>query len=170
MGSISIQKPIAGGGTVDLPLTRMGVTHASSDDVEVKDTSLMYQPVNRKVYFAFSFIQKIPFPMKRITVEDISDDTPVTMLDVSAPKVDTRTFMDPTIHKEVTIHLWAKTTPEFTATPENIPWLMELDFNIRIYRISIYKSDGTTETLISGQEYGPPIKTVMRIALKLQKP
>ncbi|HZZ58948.1 MAG TPA: hypothetical protein VFE31_14035 [Opitutaceae bacterium] len=156
MGGIALNAEISGGSKVEIPINRHGAIKAENDDLRVTDATLIADFKVRLCCYAFGFQEKHPFGLRRVMVEDVTDDQPVVMIDDRHPRL-------------VGNHYWRAVTPRFTPTPDNIHWLMEVDYNMRIYRFTIVKDDGQTEVLYDGQDYGNPVKEYIRIGMGLEK-
>lgn len=157
MGGIDMVVPISGGQKINVPLTRQGPLKAENADLAVTNATLIADIKTKQCAYLFSFIEKHHFGLRRVTVEDVSDDQPVVMCDDTHPTVGQ--------HND-----WHVLTPKFTPTPDNIHWLMEVDYNMRIYRFTVVKDDGQTDVLYNAQDYGNPIKHFFRVGFGLEKP
>lgn len=157
MGGIVLNAEISGGEKVRIPVSRKGAVKAENDDLAITGSTLLADFRTRRVNYGFSFQEKHPFGVRSVKVEDVTDDEPVTLIDDEHPLIDAQ-------------NRWRKVTRPFTPTPDSIPWLMEVDYNMRIYRFTIVKADGQTDVLYSGQDYGNPIKHFIRVGMGLEKP
>jgi len=156
MGGLTMNATISGGQTVRIDFDGHGVVHAEDDDVHIDSAAIEPDFKAKKIYYHFTFREKhehVHVP-RSVVVDDVTDDNPVNWVDDKHPKLDAKGEWE------------AKLGP---MDPDRIPWLIEIESQIRVYRFTIVTSDGRTLVLYEGASYPALIKKYFREQLGIDK-
>jgi len=146
---------ISGGQEVRLPFARGNPTMTETDDFRITLTQFM-PAGDGKLLYLFAFHQLTPHPLKRVVVEDVTDDKAVVLVDDSAPKSDAK-------------GVWANGSKAFALSDEEMAWLSFESLSVRVYRFNIETTDGLKVSLLQHTGFIQPfLKENMRRALKEQ--
>lgn len=147
-GSYWVNIPVSGGDTVPLEVIPGGVRSAESEDFKIDAAVMQYDPKVKSATYILAFQVKRGGVPKSVKVEDISDDTPVTLCQ--------------TDHVTLSKDLWKFRTAPFVPDQQNAKWVFQIENTIRVCRFTIVTSDGRTEVLNQGCNYYPLIKDLIR--------
>jgi hypothetical protein len=118
---------------------------------------------NKAKTVAFSFV--IGFKPGTVPVSiKIEDDTEQPILEIfhtDAPK----TVKNP--NDPLKFELWAGVSKPFAPSDEHVNWILNLDNNIRVYRVTVVLKDGTTHVLLKPVFVPSGMKSFMRKRLEL---
>jgi hypothetical protein len=157
MGTISMDLTISGGQVLRLDLSsKGGFVPQENSDVTIGAAVLHVDDKTKKGYFDFTLLEKKNEPPRKITVEDVTDDTPVTWA------VDTQ----PELHNRV----WDWNTHLFEPNEKNLPWIYQIENGVRVYRFTIVTKDGRTLVMYGAQSYTAQIKSYLRLLYGIDKP
>jgi len=111
-GSVSAVVPIAGGGTINVPMTRGGPPPAEGDGFKVDRATIAPSRDARELRYEFA-LQALKQPdLKRIRIDDMSDETAVTLIDDGAPQ-----FSD---------GKWLAKTDMISADDQKLKWIFQI--------------------------------------------
>lgn len=111
-------------------------------------------PQAKQVFYYFEYVDSSGVAPKSVTVEDVTDEKPLPIIDDQEPKI-------------VYGH-WLDRTPPLDAASPLLGWVRYLDSSVRIYRFTIVKADG--EKVILNQAWSVPawFKAGMRKTLGME--
>lgn len=157
MGGWSMHREIAGGQSVDIQFGKRGPVPGEDDAVRLNPVVFVLDDKNpRLAAYKFSLVEKNGKVPDRITVEDVSDDKPVFWVNDGSPRlVDDQ---------------WTFRTPFLQVTPVAFGWLNEIDNGVRVYRFTIYQSDGSKDVLYDASNYPASMKAFLRVHFGWEKP
>jgi hypothetical protein len=155
-GDFVTNVPIAGGGTVALELGKSGMVPGENDDFKIEAALLTFDPATRKGTYKLGFEAKRGVAPLRVTVDDVTDDTPVTLFQTDKIQLQNGR--------------WKGQGEDFTPDEQNSKWMFELETNIRVYRFTFAMPDGRSEIVYQGYNYPAFIKELVRITLALPPP
>ncbi len=156
MGGVSVNVPTAGGATTRVEFDSKGVVHASNRDVAIEGVTLLPDGKAKTVRYGMSFRAERPLQLRRVTVEDISDDVPATLLVDEHPVIDAQ-------------HRWKRLAPPFAPDENNLRFLFQLENSVRIYRFTIETADGRTIILEDGANFPAMAKRYFRFTFGFEK-
>jgi hypothetical protein len=156
MGGLSMNATISGGSTVRIDFDGKGVVHAENDDIRIDSAVLVPDFKAKKVAYTFSFHLKhahVEAP-RSVKVDDVTDDVAVNWINDEHPTLNAKGGWEGKVA---------------AMDPDRIPWLIEIESAIRVYRFTIVTADGRTVLLYEGASYPAPIKKFFREQLGLEK-
>jgi len=108
------------------------------------------------VRWQFALMPKQPTRLQLITVEDVTGDKPILILEDRAPVVDERR--------------WTRQSDLIRADTRSIPWLFEFGRTIRVFRITVRERTGKTSVLYQPVLFTPKAKKDFRILMGPETP
>ena len=147
-GSFWVNVPISGGETVPLELTRGGIVHAENEDFKADAAVMQFDPKTKSATYFFEFEVKHGAAPRSVKVEDISDETPLTLFQADPVKLENG-------------H-WKARTASFAPDQQNSKWLYQIENTIRVCRFTIVTADGRSEVLNEGCNYYAFVKDLIR--------
>jgi hypothetical protein len=148
-GGTTVLVPVNGGREkVRVEFTAHGPAHASAEGFEVMAAGFIPYPAPKKPELGFSIVAKGAPPLRRINVEDITEEAPVTMFTDEAP-----VFKDGT---------WWGIIKETDAHDPRIDWLYRANNDLRIYRFTLTTTDGRTLVLDHPSNFPTFLKAAIR--------
>jgi hypothetical protein len=108
------------------------------------------------VRWQFALMPKKPVGLRLITIEDITGDKPILILEDHAPRIDERR--------------WTRQSDLIRADIRSIPWLFESGRTTRVFRITIRESTGKTSILYQPVLFTPKAKKDFRILMGPETP
>jgi hypothetical protein len=146
---------IAGGQDVHLPFAKGAPIMTETDDFRITLTQFL-PGGGGKLLFLFAFHELRPHPLKRVLVEDVTDDKIFVMVDDQKPTVDAK-------------GIWANGSKAFALSDEELSWLSFESLSVRVFRFTIETKDGMKVSLLQHTGFIQPfLKENMRRALKEQ--
>jgi hypothetical protein len=118
---------------------------------------------NKAKTVAFSFVIgfKPGNPPARIKIEDDTEQPILEIFSTDSPK----TVKDP--KDPLKDELWGGVSKPFAPSDEHVNWILNLDNNIRVYRVTAILKDGTTHVLLKPIFIPSGMKSYMRKRLEL---
>ena len=154
-GSLSLQIPIAGQQTVMIDFSGGNPVNAENGDVRVEKSNLILDSKTKQGSYVFAFLQKNRRDQPaRVKVEDVTDDTAVTLVDDRTPRLADGHWQ------------WKGEPMTFDAT--NAKWLFEIENSVRVYRFTIETANGNEWILYQAATYPAFVKTYLRQQLGLE--
>ncbi len=147
-GEVAKVVPISGGGTITVPLTRDGLKPGAGGGYEVAGSVLEPGKDARDAFYAFGLIAHVEPALRRIQVQDISDETAATLVDDTNPKFEKR--------------LWHIKTDTISADDPRMKWVFQITPSLRVYHFILTRNDGTEISFNHIAMYPPMMKAVMR--------
>jgi len=146
---------ITGGQEIHLPFAKGMPIMTETDEYRI--TLTQFLPGGEgKMLFLFAFHQLKPQAVKRVLVEDVSDDKSFVLVDDKAPKIDAK-------------GVWANGSKAFALNEEEMTWLSFESLSVRVYRFTIESADGHKAVLLQHTGFIQPfLKENMRRDLKEQ--
>jgi hypothetical protein len=156
MGGLSMAPTIAGGQRVRVDFDSHGIVFVEDDHVRIRRALLV--PHLKEKYFAYEFsFQAKPGhaqPPRSVKIDDVTDDDILSYVDDEHP----------VLNQE---GIW--TTIKSPIDPASLPWLIEIENSMRIFRFTIVMADGGTLVLYQGASYPAVIKKYFREELGIDK-
>lgn len=149
-GSVSAVVPIAGGGKITVPMTRGGPPPAEADGFRVDRATISPSKDARELRYEFILQALKQSDLKRIRIDDISDETAVTLVDDDSPK-----FAD---------GKWEAKTEMISADDPRLKWVFQITPSIRVFRFALTHADGRLTTLDQVSTYPQVVKQAIRTA------
>jgi hypothetical protein len=146
--------PIAGGQTVRLERKGTGFKPAENDRVILTEASLQAVNLDGKNYLRWNFAltPKQTTTLNMIRIEDVSDSTPLIMVNDVAPQLDAGR--------------WTETAGLMDVSGPSVRWLFQANESVRVFRITINEIDGQSEVLYQGVLYTPASKEAIRAMIR----
>jgi hypothetical protein len=147
-GDVVMMTTIAGGEKIRIPLDRSGVILASEGGIKITSVTYALKPEKHLTYvFGFTDAQKRS--LRRVRVEDVSDEAPVALVDTTDPILGA--------HGE-----WAGESAPLAATDPRLGWLLGLPNTLRVFRFTFTFADGHTLVLHQGSMFSQAMKSAVR--------
>jgi hypothetical protein len=146
--------PIAGGQTVRLERKGTGFKPAENDRVILTEASLQAVNLDGKNYLRWNFAltPKQTTTLNMIRIEDVSDSTPLIMVNDVAPQLDAGR--------------WTETAGLMDVSGPSVRWLFQANESVRVFRITINEMDGQSAVLYQGVQYTPASKEAIRAMIR----
>ena len=147
-GDVLMKVPISGGGEIVVPVTGGGPKpgHAAGYTVDV--ASLEPGTQTREAYYKFGLVCAQAPALRRIRIEDISDEKPVVLIDDRNPK-----FKD---------RHWAENTAMISADDPRFRWVYQITMSMRVYKFTLTLSNGSHVSFNHVTIYPPFVKSIIR--------
>jgi hypothetical protein len=147
-GSVSAVVPLAGGGQMTVPMAKGGPPPAEHDGFRVERASFSPDKEAPQLRYEFALRALQPPSVSHIRVDDLSDETLVTLMD------------DP--HPEFVDSRWTAHTDMIPATDPTLKWMFQITPSIRVFRFTITRTDGQKITLDQVCTYPAVVKQAIR--------
>jgi hypothetical protein len=108
---------------------------------------------NYYVRWNFAIRPKQTDPLSSIRIEDVTDPTPLLLVNDVAPQLDGGQ--------------WNETAGLMSASAASVHWLYEPNGTVRTFRITLTGLDGRTDSLEQRIRYSPDGKAALRAVLKM---
>jgi hypothetical protein len=147
-GDVKVKVPISGGGEIAVPLTREGPPPGQADGYKVDVATLQPAQENREAFYKFGLVANHEPALRRIRIEDISDEKAALLADVTDPK-----FTD---------RHWTVETETMTTDDPRLQWVFQITMSMRVYRFTLTRTDGTDVSFNHIAVYPPFFKALIR--------
>jgi hypothetical protein len=94
--------------------------------------------------------------LRMVRIEDVTDDSPILVLEDRAPGIDERR--------------WSRQSDLVRANPRLIPWLFEFERTTRVFRITVRETNGKTSILYQAVLFTPKAKKDFRVLMGPETP
>ena len=133
-----------------------GFARAENDRVIVTGAALQAVILDNNYYVRWNFeIQpKQTDTLSSIRVEDVTDPTPLLLVNDVAPQLDGGQ--------------WNEIAGLMSVSAASVHWLFEPDETVRIFRITLTGLDGRSDSLEQRIRYSPDRKAALRATLKIR--
>ena len=142
-------------GGQNLRFTRLGTgfVKAESDRFVVDEAGLTTYRTEGKnfVRWQFAILPKTESTIQQVKIEDVTGENPVLILDDRAPVVEERR--------------WTRQSDLIRASVRLIPWLFESGRTTRVFRITIYETNGKKSALYQPVLFTPKAKKDFRVLM-----
>lgn len=143
--------PIAGGKLVGIPFDSHGPMNGKANGYEIRGANAVPGATATQVVYRFAFTAPPGVTLKRVVVDDISDEQSYPgLIDDDKPWLDG--------------NVWKGETPPFDNKDPNLKWVYTVTPSMRVYRFTITDSAGVTTILYQVTGYPPFIKAAMRFS------
>lgn len=154
-GRPAVTVKISGGQTLTFALDpKIGPIPAENDDFKVQVARLLPIKDKPEAFYGFQMVVKKDGAPRRVIVDDVSDDSPVRVLDDEKPVVRN--------------HLWQKSTRTLGPADDEIKWIYQIDDSYRVFHFTIVTADGKTEELYQASYYPGFVKLFIRRGLGIK--
>jgi hypothetical protein len=157
MGGVSMTPTIAGGQKVRIDFDNHGsIVDGEDEDVRIVSGLLVPHLKEKNFTYLFSFQAKhghVQAP-RSVQVDDVTDDVALSLVDDQHPALNKT-------------GIW--TTSIGPVDPDKVPWLLEIENSVRIFRFTIVTADGRTLVLYQAASYPAAIKKYFREQLGIDK-
>lgn len=141
--------PIAGGGKVAVPFGKNGVEFTKGDGVQIESAASTLD-AEKKLVYNFAFRDAKARALRRVVVEDMSDDSPTLLVEDNAPILDQGR--------------WSGSSRAFAWGEPELRWIATISHTMRVYRFTITFADGEKLVLDQGSLYPNVLKSAIRHA------
>jgi hypothetical protein len=146
-GEVSMLATVAGGEKIRVPLGRGGAALTNEGGVQV-DVANFTMTSDNKLVYAFAFTDSRKRPLRRVLVEDVSDETPKMLVDSADALSATGQ--------------WRGASEPLGATDPRLQWIATLPNSLRVFRFTVTFADGKNLVLHQGMFCPAPIKSSVR--------
>jgi hypothetical protein len=148
--SNTVTVPISGGGQVSLQKGGSLFKQAENGRVVVTEAGLQAVNFDGKYYVRWTFgvRSKQPTELSSIRIEDVSDGTPVQLVNDVAPQQDAGK--------------WAGNAGLMELSATSLPWFYESNDTVRTLRVTVTEVSGQSYVLYQGVLYTPSAKAAIR--------
>ncbi len=125
--------------------------------VEVADLGLEIPKgdANALLWYPFMFQLKKPLTLTRVLIEDVSEKTPIVVVDDRKPNTSNSR--------------WRGNSPKRAATKENYPWLFNFFDTKLVFRITVWSKEQSEMVLTQKASYPGRTKAQMMTMLERHK-
>jgi hypothetical protein len=142
-------------GGQNLTFTRVGAGFVKTENqrVVIDEAGLTTYRTEGKnfVRWQFAILPKQQTAFRLIRIEDVTDGSPVLVLEDRAPRIDEGRW----IHQSALIR----------ANPRSIPWLFEFGRTTRVFRIAVRETNGKASILYQAVLFTPKAKKDFRVLM-----
>ena len=138
---------IAGGQEVTIPLGSHGIEPARAEGLQVDFASCTLNN-EKKLLYGFALSDSQGRTLRRIRVEDVSEDAPILLVDDAQP-----TFKD---------KKWIGSSKPFEPSDPAVAWIATITNTLRVYRFTVTLPDGRDVVLLQGSMFLNPMKAAIR--------
>ena len=149
-GSVSAVVPTAGGGHITVPMARGGPPPAEAEGYRVERATISPAKDARELRYEFTLLALQPPGLRRIQIEDISDETAAPLVDDQNPQ-----FSE---------SRWQAKTEMIPAEDPRLRWIFQITPSLRVFRFTFTLADGRRITLDQVSTYPPIVKQAVRNA------
>ena len=140
---------ITGGKPVVFSFGAKGAEPGRANGYEVQIAALLPAADAKEIYYQFAFTAPAGADVKRVQVEDVSDEAAAfPLIDDRAPKL--------------TGNRWQGDSPAVRAGDPHLAWALTIQTSMRVYRFTITDAAGTRTEMLHVVGYPDFIKTVLR--------
>jgi hypothetical protein len=143
---------ISGGQRIEFSLTGGGPTPVKEAGLAVASAQFIGPPHNGMTFMGFVLKNESGQELKKVLVEDVSDESPVKILEDASPKM--------------VNGVWRGISQPIRSDAAPFEWLAYLDASNRVYRFTVTLADGRTIALNQLSMFPAWIKEGMRRAFK----
>lgn len=152
-GSTTVLVPALGGKEkIRVELTSQGPAHSKADGFETIIAGFVPNSPPKPADMAFAFISKDSQAPRRVLIEDITEESPVTIVTDEAPALKN--------------NQWRHIISGIAVTDPRIEWLQRMNAEIRIYRFTITAAEGHKVVLDQATNYPSFVKSMISESLK----
>ena len=150
ISSRQVTVPISGGGQVSLQKNGSLFRQAENGRVVVTEAGLQAVNFDGKYYVRWTFAirPKQPTELRSIRIEDVSDATPVQLVNDVAPQQDAGK--------------WTGNAGLMELSATSLPWFYESNDTVRTLRVTVTEVSGQSYGLYQGVLYTPSAKAAIR--------
>ncbi len=146
---LSYSTRIAGGERLSFQFIDGRVMPAHADGLEVLPPQIGPDIPGKRVRYVFGIdVKKDASAMKSVRIDDVSDQSPVLLVEDSAPA--------PRNGR------WVGFSAFYDANAPETHWISYLDDSFRVYRLTVTRADGRTTVLYEGHMFPAFAKAMMR--------
>lgn len=147
-GDVMMKVPISDGGEITVPLTGGGPKPGEADGYKVALSALEPGKENREAFYKFGLVCSHEPALRRIRVEDISDEKPALLIDDRDPKFTNRR--------------WVQQSEVIAANDPRFQWIFQITMSMRVYKFTLTRADGTEVSFNQVTVYPPYVKAMVR--------
>jgi hypothetical protein len=150
--------PISGGQSLTFTRVGTGFVKAENERFVVDEAGLTTYRTEGKnfVRWQFAIMPKQETALRMVRIEDVTDDSPILVLEDRAPGIDERR--------------WSRQSDLVRANPRLIPWLFEFERTTRVFRITVRETNGKTSILYQAVLFTPKAKKDFRVLMGPETP
>lgn len=141
--------PIAGGKIVGIPFGPRGPLAGQANGYEVLYAASVPVPNTKEIVYKFAFSAPPSTSLKRVVVDDISDEQSSSMINDEKPWLDDK-------------NSWRTESKPFDAKNPLLAWVYTVTPSMRVYRFTITDSTGKQTVLYQLTGYPEFLKGAMR--------
>jgi hypothetical protein len=141
--------PITGGKKIAVPLGPRGVEFSSEDGVQIEFAGATLSP-EKKFIYTFQFSDKKKRALRRVRVEDVSDEIASVMVDDNQPALDQGR--------------WHGTSRPFEKGEPTVAWMVTVTNTLRVFRFTVTFADGREVGISQGAMFPAGLKAGIRAA------
>jgi hypothetical protein len=132
-----------------------GFPQAENDRVIVTEAALQPVVLDGNYYVRWTFVirPKQTDTLSSIRIEDVTDPTPFLLVNDVAPQLDGGQ--------------WNETAGLISLSAVSVHWLFEPNETVRVFRITLTRLDGPSDSLEQRIRYSPDGKAALRAVLKM---
>jgi hypothetical protein len=147
-GEVKAVVPISGGGHITVPLTPAGPPAGEADGYRVERATISPSKELHELRYEFGLVATKPPALRRIQVDDISDETAVPLVDDANP--------------QFTNGHWSAKTVMIPADDPRLRWVFQITRSLRVYRFTLTALDGRQVAFNQVTGFPPNLKSAIR--------
>ena len=150
-GDVSLVATIAGGAKIRVPMGANGAALTREGGVQINAAGFTLN-AEKKFVYVFEFTVEGNRPLRHVRVEDVSDETAVTLVDRTDPT------LSPTGQ-------WRGESEPLSTGNGRLKWLATVSNSLRVVRFTLTFADGKTQVLHQGTVFPSGLKSTVRQAM-----
>ncbi len=147
-GDVAMLVTIVGGEKIRVPFGRGGVVLSAEDDVQI-NTANFTLTKDKKFDYTFEFTDSRKRALRRVLVEDVSDNAPVLFVDDAQPQLSAA-------------GQWRGRLELPDLAEPRMGWVATISNSVRVFRFTLTFADGKTLVIHQGEFYPPAEKAAIR--------
>lgn len=143
--------PVSGGGRINVPMTGKGPAPGEAEGYKMARAELLPASASqdpREVRYTFAIVAENDPAIKRIQIEDISDEKAAPLVDDQQPA-----FKD---------RRWEAQSEVLTPEDPRLKWIYQITLSFRVYKVTLTANDGHTFSFNHVTIYPPFVKEAIR--------
>lgn len=150
-GEVKAILPLADGTQIAMPITQAGPPRGEGGGYQVQQAMLLPPNPDHMLAYGFSLLAKKAPDLKRIQIDDVTDETIEPLLDDKAPKFDKQ--------------IWHGMTDLMAPDDARLKWIYQITGSMRVYRFTLTPASGAKISFYHVSPYPPFIKAAVRSAM-----
>ena len=150
-GEVKAILPLADGNQITMPIMQKAPPRGEGGGYQALEALLLPPNADHALSYGFTLRAQNEPDLKRIQIDDVTDESIEPLLDDSTPKFDKQ--------------LWHGKTDPIAADDARLKWVYQITGSMRVYRFTLTRTNGEKISFYHVSPYAPFIKAAIRSAL-----